>query len=112
MVCAFVSLGIGMLCKTTFAFFITYFIAGFFLGVIFSVLVSIAVSLKPLHAGIAAATIGFVGGGADILSPLLTGAIINFTSINFTFYYGMLMCAVCILAAQGYLIIYKKGGNS
>ncbi|PHV69535.1 hypothetical protein CS063_15270 [Sporanaerobium hydrogeniformans] len=108
MLCAFVSLSIAMLCKTTVIFFIMYFVAGFFCGVLFSVLVSIAVSLKPLHAGIAAATIGFVGGIADILSPLLTGAIISVTNIQSTFYYCITMCVLCIASAWGYRMMYRR----
>ena len=109
MLCAFVSLCIAMLFQSALMFFIMYFIAGFFCGVLFSVLVSIAVSLNPLHAGIAAATIGFVGGGADILSPLLTGAIISITNIQSTFYYCIIMCGLCIAAAWGYGLMYRKG---
>lgn len=106
-----VCLVVAMQLKTVPVFFVAYFIAGCFAGVLFSVLVSIAVSLNPLHAGMAAATIGFVGGGADILSPLITGAIITRTDIQSTFYYCVTMCAVCIVAALGYRMMLqnKKG---
>lgn len=108
MVIALICLSIGMCFKTPTVFLVSYFLAGFFCGVLFSVLVSIAVSLNPLHAGIAAATIGFVGGGADILSPLITGAIITVTNIQSTFYYCLVMCGTCIISALGYRMIYKK----
>lgn len=109
MLLAFICLVSAMLFQTAAAFFVFYFIAGFFCGVLFSVLVSIAVSLNPMHAGIAAAAVGFVGGGADILSPLITGAIITVTSIQSTFYYCIVLCGICIAAAAGYRVMYKRG---
>lgn len=107
MVLALISLLAAMIFQTATVFFITYFLAGLFCGVLFSVLISIAVSLNPLHAGIAAATIGFVGGLADILSPLITGAIITVTSVRSTYYYCIAMCAACMIAAIGYRFMYK-----
>lgn len=94
--------------KTVFVFFIAYFIAGFFCGVIFSILVSVSVSLKPLNTAVAAATVGFLGGGADISSPLITGALINITNIHFTFYYIIAMCVICFLSSYAYRFIYKR----
>lgn len=107
MLAAFVSLLLAAALHTAAAFFVFYFITGFFCGVLFSVLVSIAVSLNPMHAGIAAAAVGFVGGGADILSPLITGAIITRTDIRSTFYYCVTLCAVCAAAAVGYRMMYR-----
>lgn len=111
MLLTLVCLVVAMQLKAAPVFFVAYFIAGCFAGVLFSVLVSIAVSLNPLHAGMAAATVGFVGGAADILSPLITGAIITRTDIQSTFYYCITMCSLCIVASLGYRMMLqnKKG---
>lgn len=102
MMCTLICLIIAMVFKNIAVFSITYLIAGFFCGVLFSVLVSIAVSLNPMHAGISAAAIAFFGGISDILSPIITGAIILLSDVRSTFYYCISMCLICLIAAIAY----------
>ncbi|GKX31790.1 MFS transporter [Vallitalea longa] len=112
MLLTFICLVVAAIYHIPTVFFITYFIAGFFCGVLFSLLISISVSLNPLHAGMAAAAVGFVGGGADILSPLITGFIIRVTSVKSIFYYCTVMCIICVISSFLYRIKYKRNPNT
>ncbi len=85
---------IAILLKSELAFFICFSITGFFYGVLFSVLVTLSTELMPDHTGIAAALVGFIGGSADIMSPLITGAFVNSFGVSSTFLYILVMAAV------------------
>jgi MFS family permease len=78
-----------------------YFLAGSGLGVLFSVLVLLAVDLYSGRAGRAGATTALVCGGADIVTPLVTGALISAwgISINLWFVRGALILALAVSLA-------------
>jgi MFS family permease len=74
----------------------SYFLAGFGLGVLFSVLVLLAVDLHAGKAGRAGAFTAIVSGGADIITPLVTGALITARGISFNLWFvrGVLVLAL------------------
>lgn len=73
-------------------------IAGFFLGVLFSVYVTIATRIDYKHVSRAASLIT-AGGGSDILTPVITGAMVGLWGVRIAYVYVIIMSAVSILAA-------------
>lgn len=74
-------------------------IAGFFLGVLFSVYVTIATRIDYKHVSRAASLMGTAGGGSDILTPVITGAMVGLWGVRIAYVYVIIMSAVSILAA-------------
>ena len=74
-------------------------IAGFFLGVLFSVYVTIATRIDYKHVSRAASFMGTAGGGSDILTPVITGAMVGLWGVRIAYVYVIIMSAVSILAA-------------
>jgi fucose permease len=97
------NLGAVLLCFIT-IFFIrnfiplsaVYFLAGLGLGVLFSILVILAVELYSGSAGRAGALVAMICGGADIITPLVTGVLITAggIAVNLWFIRGALLLAL------------------
>lgn len=87
---------------------VLYFTAGMFIGVLFSIMVTLAVSLAPDKASRAAAVVAMLSGGADIVSPLVTGAIITATGIMFSLYYILIMLTVTLLSSLLFRKLYSR----
>lgn len=85
--------------------FVLFFIAGFVLGVLYSVIVTIATRIGWRRISVAGALIATAGGGADILTPIVTGRILEITGVHFSIACAMLMTAAGLAAA---LVLYKN----
>jgi fucose permease len=90
---------VSMQLKSTIGFFILFTLLGLFNGVIFSLLVTASTEFIPEHAAMAASIIGFVGGIADMGTPLVVGNIVNKSSILGAYKLNILLVTVTFLAA-------------
>lgn len=105
---ALAALALAMHLKTLPAFFILFTVAGIFSGVIYSVLVTLSTELMPSHAAMAASMVGFVGSSSDILTPLITGAIVTRIGIAGAFGYNLAACIVTSAAAVLLVGLYRR----
>lgn len=89
-----------------------YFIFGALFGVVYSLLVSASTEMMPRRASFAAALVAFFSGSADILSPLITGKLVNMRGIQMSFKYAFLMgCAMVIFVTAFYLVYRRAEGK-
>lgn len=84
--------------KNMAVYFIGLFIAGVFLGVLFSVIIAIATRIGYLRIGIASALVATAAGASDILTPVITGALVGFFGIVASYYYVILMIVITLIA--------------
>lgn len=94
---ALVCIGIAVAAKSILMLTAAYLAVGLFLGVLFSILVTLAIGLDPQRAGRAAAFIAMVGGGADMVSPLITGVLVMRAGIAYTQYYAVVMVIIALV---------------
>lgn len=80
-------------------YFVGLLIAGFFLGVLFSVYVTIAARIDYRHISRAGSLIAIAGGASDILTPVITGAMVSLWGIGVSFKYVIIMSVISIAAA-------------
>ncbi|WP_334160191.1 MFS transporter [Muricomes intestini] len=80
-------------------YFVGLLIAGFFLGVLFSVYVTIAARIDYQHISRAGSLIAIAGGASDILTPIITGAMVSLWGIGVSFKYVIIMSVISIAAA-------------
>ena len=98
-VLAAVALGVALAVNTVEMYFAGLFVAGFFLGVLFSVIVTIATRIGYKRISVASSLVATAGGASDILTPVVTGAIIGNLGIAFSFKYVVIMIIISIIAA-------------
>ncbi|GHU67059.1 MFS transporter [Clostridia bacterium] len=103
-----VSFSIAMLFPGAAAFFICFTVAGLFSGVLFSVFITIATQDAGQHKAIMASLVGLVGGATEIVTPLLTGQIINATSVAGAFWYNEFVMVLTVISAFALYTIYKR----
>ena len=75
------------------------FVAGLFLGVLFSVIVAIATRINYKRVSIACSMVATASGIADMLTPIIVGALIAKVGVEFSYVFGLVMLGVCILSA-------------
>lgn len=88
-----------LLIDRVWVYFVCLAIAGFFLGVLFSVYVTIATRIDYKHVSRAASLMGTAGGGSDICTPVITGAMVGLWGVRIAYVYVIIMSVVSILAA-------------
>lgn len=98
----------AVLLKSITGFLLLFSIAGFFYGVIFSVLVTLSTELMPSHAALAASLVAFVGGSADVVSPIITGAFVGSFGIGSAFVYAIAMAVITAVSSLLLRMVYKK----
>ncbi|MDR0587223.1 MAG: MFS transporter [Treponema sp.] len=87
---------------------ISYFFAGFGLGVLFSALILIAVDLYSGRAGRAGALTAVVCGGADIITPLVTGALITVCGISANLWFVRGALTLALTASLVFRFVHEK----
>lgn len=97
----------AMQLKSTVGFMILFTFIGMFNGALFSILVTASTEFIPNHAAMAASMIGFVGGIADIGSPLITGSLVNRTDITKAFSFNLVLVIITFFAAFLLRISYQ-----
>lgn len=85
-----------------------YFVFGSLFGVIYSLLVSTSTEMMPKRASFAAAMVAFFSGSADILSPLVTGRLVDWRGIKMSFQYAFLMGLGMVAFVTVFYFIYRK----
>ncbi len=100
---------VSLLANSFFFMAACYFLVGIFLGVVFSINVTLAVGLWHGRAGRAGAVVAMLSGGADIVAPLITGAVITATGIGANIWFALAFAAVSLAAAL--LLRRRIGGN-
>ena len=85
-----------------------YFIFGSFFGVVYSLLVSTSTEMMPNHTSFAAAMAAFFSGSADILSPLITGQLVNRSGINMSFRYAAIMGFGMVIFVTMFFLFSRK----
>ena len=110
--CALAAIEAALFINKTAVYFVGLFIAGFFLGVLFSVIVTIATRIGYKHISVASSLVATAGGASDILTPVVTGFLVEKLGIGFSFSYAAMMIVISIIAAVVLkMSTTEKGGN-
>lgn len=96
---ALIALVVMLTVNTTPIYFAGVAVAGFFLGVLFSVIVTIATRIDHEHISRASSLIATVGGGSDIVTPMITGFLVARFGALVSFQYVIIMIAITVAAA-------------
>jgi len=88
-----------------------YFAFGSLFGVVYSFLVSASTEMMPSRASFAAAMVAFCSGSADILSPLITGQLVNRWGIGMSFQYGSFMGTAMVILVTAFYFVYARAGR-
>ena len=82
------------------------------MGVLFSVIVTIATRIGYKHISVASSLVATAGGASDILTPVVTGFLVEKLGIGFSFSYAAMMIVISIIAAVVLkMSTTEKGGN-
>lgn len=98
-VISFLAIAAALLINKVAAYFTLLFVAGIFLGVLFSVLVAIATRIGYKRISVTSAYVATAGGASDILTPIITGALIGSLGVGVAYYYVLLMIVLTAAAA-------------
>ena len=85
-----------------------YFVFGSLFGVVYSFLVSASTEMMPSRASFAAAMVAFCSGSADILSPLITGQLVNRWGIGMSFKYGSFMGTGMVILVTAFYFAFVR----
>lgn len=96
---AFLAILAALLINSTTGYYVGLFVAGLFLGVLFSVIVAIATRINYKRVSIACSMVATASGIADMLTPIIVGALIVKVGVEFSYVFGLGMLGVCILSA-------------
>lgn len=96
---SFIAILAAMLVNTALSYYIGLFVAGLFLGVLFSVIVAIASRIMYKRVSIACSIVASASGVADMLTPIVVGAVISQFGVGFSYTFGLIMLAICITSA-------------
>ena len=80
-------------------YFVSLFIAGMFLGGMFSLFVAIATRIGYKHISVASSFVAIASGIADILTPILSGALVGMFGVGCSFYYALVMVVLMLIAS-------------
>lgn len=94
-----VALAAAILLNRTEIYFISLFIAGTFLGVMFSLFVAITTRIGYKRISVASSYVAIAGGISDIMTPILSGALVGEFGVGCAFYYA-LVTVVLMLASS------------
>lgn len=96
---AMLAVALAMFVNQTGFYFAALAVAGFFIGVLFSVIVAIATRIGYKRISVSGSLVATAGGASDILTPIVTGFLVGILGIGCSFYYVIIMLAICIAAA-------------
>ena len=96
---AFLAIVAALIVNKTQIYFVCLFIAGFFLGVLFSVIIAIATRIGYKRISVTSSMVATSAGASDILTPIITGALVSRLGVGCSFYYALLMIAITLVAA-------------
>lgn len=94
-----IALAAAILLNRTEIYFISLFIAGTFLGVMFSLFVAITTRIGYKRISVASSYVAIAGGISDIMTPILSGALVGVFGVGCAFYYA-LVTVVLMLASS------------
>ena len=83
-------------------YFISLFIAGTFLGVMFSLFVAITTRIGYKRISVASSYVAIAGGISDIMTPILSGALVGVFGVGCAFYYAL--ATVVLMLASSILV--------
>ena len=94
-----IALATAIIFQKTEVYFICLFIAGTFLGVMFSLFVAITTRIGYKRISVASSYVAIAGGIADIMTPILSGALVGVFGVGCSFYYSLVMVAVMLASS-------------
>jgi len=80
-------------------YFVSLFIAGTFLGGMFSLFVAITTRIGYKHISVASSFVAIASGVSDILTPILSGALVGVFGVGCSFYYALVMVVLMLIAS-------------
>lgn len=83
-------------------YFISLFIAGTFLGVMFSLFVAITTRIGYKRISVASSYVAIAGGISDIMTPILSGALVGVFGVGCAFYYAL---ATVVLMLESSILV-------
>lgn len=97
--CAFIVLCVALVINTVSVYFVSLFIAGFFVGVLFSVVIAIATRIGYKRISVTSSWVATAGGSSDIITPIVTGALVGAMGVASSFNYILIMLLVTMAGA-------------
>ena len=94
---AFVAIAVALVLNNVVVYFVCFAIAGFFLGVLFSVVLAIATRIGYKRISVTSSYVATAGGASDILTPVITGAMVGVFGIGCAYYYVLAMLVITAL---------------
>ena len=94
---AFVAIAVALVVNNVVVYFVCFAIAGFFLGVLFSVILAIATRIGYKRISVTSSYVATAGGASDILTPVITGAMVGALGIGCAYYYVLAMLVITAL---------------
>ena len=101
-VISMIALAAAILFHKTEIYFICLFITGTFLGVMFSLFVAITTRIGYKRISVASSYVAIAGGISDIMTPILSGALVGVFGVGSAFYYAL--ATVVLMLASSILV--------
>lgn len=98
-VVAFIAIAAAMIINSVTMYFVGLFIAGIFLGVLFSVIIAITTRIGYKRISVASSYVATAGGASDIVTPIVSGALVGMFGVGSSFYYILIMIVITAAAA-------------
>lgn len=98
-VISFLAIAAALLINKVAAYYVLLFVAGAFLGVLFSVLIAIATRIGYKRISVVSSYVATAGGASDILTPIITGALIGSLGVGVAYDYVLVMIVLTAAAA-------------
>ena len=80
-------------------YYICLFVAGVFLGVMFSLFIAIATRIGYKRISVASSYVAIAGGVSDIMTPIISGALVGMLGVGCSFYYALVMVVLMLLTS-------------
>ena len=97
---AFVAITVALLLNKVAVYFVCLAIAGFFIGVLFSIVLAIATRIGYKRISVTSSYVATVAGASDILTPIITGAIVGALGVGSAYYYVLAMLAITAISGM------------
>lgn len=93
----FLSIMLAVIFRRMEIYFICLFTAGLFLGVMFSLFVAVATRIGYKRISVASSYVAIAGGFSDIMTPIISGALVGMLGVGCAFYYALVMLAAVLI---------------
>ena len=97
-----VALAAAIIFNKTEVYIVSLFIAGTFLGVMFSLFVAITTRIGYKRISVASSYVSIASGTSDIMTPILSGALVGAFGVGCSFYYAL--ATVILMLASSILV--------